>query len=332
MKNIVLFLLIIFNLTISQTFSKINAGLIGIEDGSVDWGDYDNDGDLDILLTGHSDTGTITKIYRIDPGVFNDINDGIIGDLEDINRSTVAWGDYDNDGDLDLLFFGEINSDKAAFIYRNNSFNLNTKPTPPDNLTSEIIEGSAILSWDKATDAETPQDGLSYNLYLGTENSEGNIYGPMSNISDGYRKIVEIGNVGQKTSRIIKNLEPGIYYWSVHAIDNAYAGSIFALEQTFSYTGIDNDKLPITTALYQNYPNPFNPVTSISYALPQASNVELNVYNLNGQLVQSFVNGRLDKGIHKAEFNAEDMTSGLYIYNLKVDNKVVSSKKMMLLK
>ena len=82
----------------------------------------------------------------------------------------------------------------------------------------------------------------------------------------------------------------------------------------------------------QNYPNPFNPVTTISYALTQAGLVELNVYNLNGQLVQSLVNSRLDKGIHKAEFNASDMTSGMYIYNLKVDNKVVSSKKMMLLK
>jgi hypothetical protein len=84
--------------------------------------------------------------------------------------------------------------------------------------------------------------------------------------------------------------------------------------------------------LSQNYPNPFNPVTTISYALPQASNVELNVYNLNGQLVQSLVNGRLGKGMHKAEFNGADLTSGMYIYNLKVDNKVVSSKKMMLLK
>jgi len=58
----------------------------------------------------------------------------------------------------------------------------------------------------------------------------------------------------------------------------------------------------------------------------------LNVYNLNGQLVQSLVNGRLSKGMHKVEFSGADLTSGMYIYNLKVDNKVISSKKMMLLK
>jgi hypothetical protein len=84
--------------------------------------------------------------------------------------------------------------------------------------------------------------------------------------------------------------------------------------------------------LYQNYPNPFNPVTAISYALPEAAQVELNVYNLNGQLVKSLVNGKMDKGVHKAEFNGADLTSGMYIYNLKVDGKSVQSKKMMLLK
>lgn len=84
--------------------------------------------------------------------------------------------------------------------------------------------------------------------------------------------------------------------------------------------------------LYQNYPNPFNPVTTISYALTNDAQVELNVYNLNGQLVQYLVNGKMNKGIHKAEFNGEDLTSGVYIYNIKVDGKVLQSKKMMLLK
>lgn len=84
--------------------------------------------------------------------------------------------------------------------------------------------------------------------------------------------------------------------------------------------------------LYQNYPNPFNPVTAISYALPQAGQVDLSVYNLNGQLVKSLVNGKQAQGMHKAELNGADLTSGMYIYNLKVDGKVVQSKKMMLLK
>jgi hypothetical protein len=73
-------------------------------------------------------------------------------------------------------------------------------------------------------------------------------------------------------------------------------------------------------------------VTAISYSLPKAAQVELNVYNLQGQLVQSLVNGKQDKGIHKAEFNGADLTSGMYVYSLNVDGKTVQSKKMMMLK
>lgn len=97
--------------------------------------------------------------------------------------------------------------------------------------------------------------------------------------------------------------------------------------------GIENNEVEVSNfELHQNYPNPFNPVTSISYALPSAAQVELSVYNLQGQLVQSLVNGKMGKGVHQAEFNGADLTSGMYIYNLKVEGKCVQSKKMMMLK
>jgi len=96
--------------------------------------------------------------------------------------------------------------------------------------------------------------------------------------------------------------------------------------------GIENSSVPQTTELFQNYPSPFNPVTSISYALGQAGQAELSVFNLNGQLVKQLMNGKQEKGAHKVEFDAGDLTSGLYIYTLKVDGKQVQSRKMMLLK
>jgi hypothetical protein len=97
--------------------------------------------------------------------------------------------------------------------------------------------------------------------------------------------------------------------------------------------GIENNEAEIYAfELYQNYPNPFNPVTAISYALPKAAQVELNVYNLQGQLVQSLVNAKQPKGTHKAEFNGAGLTSGMYVYRLKVDGKSVQSRKMMMLK
>ncbi|MGM0947256.1 MAG: FG-GAP-like repeat-containing protein, partial [Bacteroidota bacterium] len=108
------------------TFVDINAGLEGIRLGSVSWGDYDGDGDLDILLSGENgiagpgsmDEILISKVYRNDGGTFVDINAG----LEEVEQSSAAWGDYDGDGDLDILLTG-LNSSRQRIskIYRNNS-------------------------------------------------------------------------------------------------------------------------------------------------------------------------------------------------------------------
>ncbi|RIK75033.1 hypothetical protein DCC62_14105 [candidate division KSB1 bacterium] len=99
-------------------FTDIGAGLTAVTEGSAAWGDYDNDGDLDILLTGEDDGfNLIAKIYRNDSGVFTDIGAGLTG----VALSAVAWGDYDNDGDLDILLTGINSGNAIAKIYRNNS-------------------------------------------------------------------------------------------------------------------------------------------------------------------------------------------------------------------
>ena len=96
-------------------FTDIGAGLKGVEFSSVAWGDYDNDGDLDILLTGNT-SSEISKVYRNDDGKFTDIGAGLKG----VDYSSVAWGDYDNDGDLDILLTGRDSDDnETSKVYRN---------------------------------------------------------------------------------------------------------------------------------------------------------------------------------------------------------------------
>jgi hypothetical protein len=88
----------------SDRFLDIQANLTGVSNGTAYWGDDDNDGDLDILLTGHTDFGKTTKIYRNDESSkFTDIEAG----LPSLGWSMGAWGDADNDGDLDIAIVGE---------------------------------------------------------------------------------------------------------------------------------------------------------------------------------------------------------------------------------
>ncbi|MFN1834321.1 T9SS type A sorting domain-containing protein [Balneola sp. MJW-20] len=89
--------------------------------------------------------------------------------------------------------------------------------------------------------------------------------------------------------------------------------------------------LPQNLELYQNYPNPFNPLTTITFYLPEASQVRLSVFNIVGQPVATLVQGNLSAGEQMVEWDATDMPSGMYIYQLEVGNKVMT-RKMTLVK
>ncbi len=91
------------------------------------------------------------------------------------------------------------------------------------------------------------------------------------------------------------------------------------------------NKIPSTFELKQNYPNPFNPSTTIEYSIPVKGNVKLAVYNLIGKEVAVLVNGLRDVGTYQVKFNPQNLTSGIYIYRLEMDN-IVLSKKMIFIK
>lgn len=98
-------------------FTDAGANLPGTDLGPVAWGDYDNDGDLDLLFGGNSNDGFITRVYRNDGGTFVDASAGLLAVL----WSSGAWGDYDNDGDLDIMLIGydPVAQVARSILYRN---------------------------------------------------------------------------------------------------------------------------------------------------------------------------------------------------------------------
>jgi hypothetical protein len=101
------------------------------------------------------------------------------------------------------------------------------------------------------------------------------------------------------------------------------------------------DALPTEYALYQNYPNPFNPATSIKFALPQESRVNIEIYNVIGQRVRTLLNENLKAGYHSVEWIGRDdfgrlLGSGVYLLRLSArsahGNAFTEVQKLMLIK
>jgi hypothetical protein len=218
-------------------FTDINAGLTGLSGSSVAWGDYDNDGDLDILLAGSPGSGSVTIIYRNDNGVFTDISATL---PTSVSAGCAAWGDYDNDGDLDILFSGYSSPDRFTRIYRNDGTIQNSKPETPSGLSTVNNDGVISLKWDKTTDNQTPQDGLNYNIYIYESGQTNYKYPPhafrQSHALNGRRLVSRIGNIQWSSSGYkVKNLPPlKTYYWSVQAVDAGLSGSSFSAENSFT--------------------------------------------------------------------------------------------------
>ncbi len=103
-------------------------------------------------------------------------------------------------------------------------------------------------------------------------------------------------------------------------------------------TGVDEtENTPADFILEQNYPNPFNPTTKINFNLPKESNVKIYVYNMLGERVKELVNGQVSAGGHTIIFNAENLASGMYIYQVEVETLTGNTafrtaRKMILLK
>ncbi|HEY6227595.1 MAG TPA: FG-GAP-like repeat-containing protein, partial [Verrucomicrobiae bacterium] len=202
--------------------------------------DYDNDGLIDFAavtyLTGET-VGDINGLYH------NDGNDQFSfaavpqWRASGAGGSSGAWGDYDNDGRIDFFCTQAHQGTNTLYLFKNMTSFANTPPTAPTALVAVAGTNSVQLSWNPATDAQTPSPGLSYNLRIGTSPGTANVLQPSADLATGWRRLSQRGPI-QTTFYVMTNLPPGIYYWSVQAIDTAFAGGPFAPEGSFIVGGL----------------------------------------------------------------------------------------------
>ena len=121
-----------------------------------------------------------------------------------------------------------------------------------------------------------------------------------------------------------KLADAGKYFYRLKQID--YGGK-------YEYSEVvEVNWSPFTTyKLEQNYPNPFNPTTTIGFGIPEKANVRLSILNILGEEIRVLLNEEKESGHHSIEFNASDLPSGVYFYQLRTGS-FVETKKMVLLR
>jgi FG-GAP-like repeat len=208
--------------------ASVAPGLPQVAEGSVAWGDYDNDGRLDFLINGVSTTngatlgGLVTQLWRNTGAGFtlvplSGLQGGAFG-------NSAAWGDYDNDGRLDFLIGGEFAEGDFYQLWHNQMLFTNSPPAAPTGLAMTASSNAVMLSWNSSL-------GLSYNVRAGATPGGSDLLASEVNVTNGFRRVPALGNACLRSSLPLTGVTNGeTVYWSVQAVNNAFTGGPFATE------------------------------------------------------------------------------------------------------
>lgn len=305
---------------------------ISVGDGArlVDW---DNDGDLDIILTGWSGTKgrQVTMFFECTSAAnFTYVENALSNtDFPGVSESSIETADLNNDGKIDLLITG-YNGNQATQVgkfdrnicgyYLNQSAVANTKPTAPTTLNHQItLSGSETMvafTWGAATDAQSAQKSLTYNLALKNTTTGKWFYNPMAMMggdTDGWRQVSAHGNVFLNKKWEIYNLPDGNYEWSVQAIDANFTGGPFAAKKTFTIgtVGIDKTISGVEVIAYNG---------KLSIKNRSNSVLDVKVYTVSGSLVKQVRNAK--------EMNVE-LKKGVYLVRVTNGGKTYVQKVVL---
>ncbi len=235
------------------SFSDSGAALTGVSRGSIDWGDYDNDGDMDLVVCGDQSAFQFTTVIYDNSGAGNFFVTHI---MPGTKSGKVAFADYDGDSDLDIVITGSTGFAGSTLFYENTGAPANTNPLPPAGLTTTVDGNSITFSWASGSDNETPDTNLTYNLRVGSSPGAQDVMYAQSDLSTGKRFVIDMGNVQHNTSWTIPGFDAGTYYFSVQSVDGAFAGSGWAAEETVVVTqplGSDKQRVDGETVTLANF-------------------------------------------------------------------------------
>ncbi len=365
---------ILFRNSGNGSFIKVNYGPVVNNGGyskAGSWGDYDNDGDLDLFVAnaGTNLDGTKDFLYKNNGnGSFTRITEGPVVNTTRYSHGG-TWGDFDNDGDLDLFVGVWIDPD---LLYLNNGDGTFTRVNEGAIVIQESSTSCtpAVVDYDNDGDLDIFNANWSdENNILFRNNSSGRNWirvkckGLISNKSGiGSRVYIRAEINGNTVTQMREiNTNTGCRSQSssdacfglghaqiadslwikwpsgrISNMNNIDVNRILTIIEPEESENYGDNTVPEDFHLFQNYPNPFNPKTTIKYFLKNNSKIELNIFSVTGREIKTLENQIRNSGDHSIVWDGRDnegnrVNSGLYIYRLNIDGRI-KCKKMLLIK
>ena len=333
---------------------------------NASWGDYNNDGYLDLLLI---NVFYENRMYRNNGDkTFTDValEAGIVSTR---HGYSATWGDLDNDGYLDLyISTGLNNHDYLLHNNGNGSFTDVSLQNGMNLIASTVCSGFADYDRDGFLDLYVTrswsEDSCRNTLYRNLNFENGNnwliieLQGTISNrsgigarvnlIADTQFNIREVdGGLGVFQNSLpvefglgkINKVDSLVIKWPSGIVDtyrdiqpNQY---LIARENEELISGLrelkDKSMIPEFYILDQNYPNPFNSTTTIKFGLPEPSKVTLRVFNSLGQEIRTLIDKPMEAGYHNFILTVDEIPSGLYLYSL-ITTRFIQTRKMIIIR
>jgi len=200
--------------------------------GTFSCADVNNDGSPDIFSTGRTNgNDKMTELFT-----FSGANSFAISSSNIVatSFSDAQWADFDNDLDVDLIVSGFSSGGPITYIYENNSTINNSIPMFAGVRQCIVSADSVKLGWAAFIDAQTPSEGLSYNIWVSIDKNTFSSFSTSTELTTGYNKANTLGKYNSTTSGWLKNFAEGKYYWRVQAIDASLKGSLFSPIDSFA--------------------------------------------------------------------------------------------------
>jgi hypothetical protein len=285
------------------------------------WGDFDNDGDLDLFVTtAYGPSATKNELFRnmlIETGSLSFQRIGAGDIANDVGWSYgCAWGDYDRDGDLDLFVAKTFNENEHNVLYRNDNGN--------GNHWLEI----------RCVGVASNRSGVGTKIRIkATINGQQRWQLREMDGQNGYCGQTLDQHFGLGDAAVIDSMKIEWPSGQIDTYNNVSVNRLVVANEGTGLTAVNEEhgSIPANFELLQNYPNPFNRTTMIGFRVRTSGLTTLKVYNLLGQEVRTLVHSWLNSGEHEVSFDASGLSSGVYCYSLQ-SNEGHEVRRMMLLR